>query len=61
MRLKLKTRILEKYGSQVAFAHDLGEREDVVSRVVRGWRKVPSTTAEKWAEALDCKPEEIFK
>jgi transcriptional regulator with XRE-family HTH domain len=36
---KLKAAIITTYGSQIAFAADLGVDESLISRIVRGWRK----------------------
>jgi hypothetical protein len=45
MNLKLKARIIERFGSQIQFAHTIHEDESLVSKVVRGWR--PLSTEKK--------------
>ena len=60
MELDLKKKILEKYGSQIRFAHAVGESETVVSKVVRGWRSISQQKQEAWAKALECETKEIF-
>lgn len=57
---KLKARITERYGTQVDFAQKIGIREVDVSRVVRGRKQLQSFEQQMWAEALDCRPKEIF-
>jgi hypothetical protein len=56
----LKARIVEKYGTQSDFAQAVGIDETVVSRVVRGRRVLDKDRQSLWAEALKCKPEEVF-
>lgn len=57
----LKKRIVEVFRSQSDFCVVIGERESVVSRIVRGRRQLPLDKKQKWASALQCKPEDLFK
>jgi hypothetical protein len=59
MNFELLSRIRDKFKTQVAFAFALGESDNTVSKVVRGWRPIPDHKKEKWARALDCKVEDI--
>ena len=52
--LKLKIRILEKYGSQVDFAQTLGICESGVSKIVNGRRQLSEQQKEVWAGLLNC-------
>ena len=58
---KLKLKIINIFGTQWEFAAAVGVGEDKVSRAVRR-REYPKSikTREKWADALNCKQEEIF-
>jgi len=60
MNKKLKAKIVEHFCTQVDFAEALRIDEAVVSRIVRGRRELTDDGKKQWAEALDCKPEEIF-
>lgn len=61
MSRKLKARIIELYGGQWRFAAAIGEREAIVSGVVRGKIKLDPSKQEKWAAALDLEdPGTIF-
>lgn len=60
MNIRLKMRIYQKYGSQSDFSMAVGERESLVSRVIRGRRALAAEKQQEWAKALDCKPDEIF-
>ena len=61
MNWKLKQKIIEEFGSQIAFAYEIGEQDIAVSKVVRGWRNISPEKQKKWAKALDCKPGDVFK
>ena len=56
----LKTKIVERYGSQVDFAQTIKANETFVSKVVRGRRKLDTEKKIAWAKALGCKPKDIF-
>jgi hypothetical protein len=60
MNLRLKFRILETFGSQVNFAHELRLSEPYVSRVVRNHKSLELCQWERWAKTLGCKPEDIW-
>jgi predicted rRNA methylase YqxC with S4 and FtsJ domains len=60
LNLKLKARIIEKYGSQVDFSEAIKIDETLVSKVVRGRRKLKPAIQRLWADALQCKPKDIF-
>lgn len=56
----LKSRIVEKYGSQSDFSPEIGIPENRLSRLVNG-RDVPKPDqARRIAEKLDCAVEDIF-
>ncbi|RJQ70855.1 MAG: DUF739 family protein [Desulfobacteraceae bacterium] len=62
---RLKAKIAEKFGTQWRFAYFLGIDEAIVSKVVnRRQKRRCWLTAERkraWADALGCRPEEIFE
>ena len=60
MNTKLKFKIFEKFRTQADFALALKTNESIVSKVIRGRRKLPEAEKVRWAKALDCEPEEIF-
>lgn len=60
MNLKLKFRILEKYGSQARFSQVVKERETYISRAIHGRYQPDCETCQEWARALDCQPNDIF-
>jgi transcriptional regulator with XRE-family HTH domain len=59
--LKLRARIIEKFGVQADFAEALGVDESLVSRILHGRRTLSSEDSEKWAKLLKCKAEELFQ
>ena len=61
MNRVLKAKIIERYGSQANFAQAIKEHEPVISRVVRNRMDLPPETKAKWANALGCRVEEVFK
>jgi len=60
MNWKLKKRILEFYQSQANFAEAAKVHDSMISRVVRGRRKLSIEEKKRWALLLRCKPEQIF-
>lgn len=55
----LKVKIIQHYGSQVAFSKRLGVGELFVSQVINNRRKLKPEEMKTWAKALKCKPEEL--
>jgi len=60
MNQKLKAKIIEKYGTQADFAQAIDIDETLISRVVRRRRKLNPAIQKKWADALECKSEDLF-
>ena len=60
MNHELRKKIIEQFGSQLSFAFQIGEQDNTVSKVVRGWRKISPEKQKKWAKALGCKPKDVF-
>ena len=60
MNLSLKLKILENYQSQADFAQVVNADESLVSRIVRGRRKLDTDKQIQWARALGCQPRDIF-
>jgi transcriptional regulator with XRE-family HTH domain len=60
MNKRLKAKIYEVFGTQADFAQAMKEDESIVSRIVRGRRRPDDERMKKWADALDCKPEQLF-
>jgi DNA-binding XRE family transcriptional regulator len=58
--LALKGRIIELYGTQADFAPEIGMREDRLSRLVNGRDKPKPEQAQRIAEKLGCRVDEIF-
>lgn len=50
---KLRGRIIEKYGSQNAFAEAVGRSISFVSQYLNGKVILDQDTMDKWAESLD--------
>jgi hypothetical protein len=61
INLKLKLKIIEKFGSQIHFARVSGVDESKVSKVMRGWRTLTPLEQKKWANVLGCRVKEIFQ
>ncbi len=61
MNRELKAAIIRRYGAQYPFAAALGIREATVSAVIRGRYTLNDEKKQKWADALGCKPFEIFE
>ena len=57
---KLKSRIVEHFGTQADFAPVVGRDDAFISRVVRGRRQLPASEQGKWAEALKCDVTELL-
>jgi len=60
MNIKLKLKIIEKFGSQADFAGFISEHEALISRVIRCRHDLSAQKKQKWAEALGCRTAEIF-
>ena len=58
---KLKEKIANRYNTQADFAQALGVSESVVSRVIRGRRKLNDAERSHWANILNCTPKEVFR
>ena len=56
---KLRGRIVEKYGSQSAFADAVGNSVSFISQYMNGKKQLDQTTMNKWIEALDIPDDEI--
>ena len=54
VNLKLKARIIERFGSQVDFARALKVDEQTISRVIRGREGLPEEAQKQWAKKLSC-------
>jgi hypothetical protein len=60
MNLKLKLKIIEKYGGQWRFAPAVDEHESVISKVIRGRKELSNEKKRIWAKALECRVRDIF-
>lgn len=58
-RMKLRGRIVEKYGTSLAFAESLGISPATVTNVVKGKTTPKTKRMPAWCKALDIKAEEI--
>ncbi|MCK5507650.1 MAG: helix-turn-helix transcriptional regulator [Desulfobacterales bacterium] len=61
MNIKLKFRIVKKFGLQADFAVAVKEHESLISRVIRCRRELSEDKKILWAKALDCTVNEIFE
>ena len=57
---KLKAKIIERFGYQWKFAQFLEIDETIISRVLRGGRKLNNEQRQRWADALGCPVKELF-
>jgi len=57
---KLKSKIVEHFGTQCLFAFKMQTDSSFVSKVVRGYRTLDPERQALWAEALGCEVGEIF-
>lgn len=60
MNKTLRLRIIERYGTQADFAQDVRVDESLVSRVIRGRRRLSSNDQKRWAKYLRSKPGKLF-
>lgn len=56
---KLRGRIIEKFGSQNAFAKAVPQSISFISQYLHGKKKLDQPTIDKWADVLDISAEEI--
>ena len=61
MNKTLKARIIEVFGTQADFSTAIDTDETIVSKVVRGRRKLDPETQKLWAKTLKCRPGDLFK
>jgi len=54
MNLKLKAKIVEKYGTQADFADVIDMDDSLISKIIRGRRKLNTEMQFVWAKALGC-------
>lgn len=57
-RQKLRARIVEKYGTNAAFAEAIGATPQTVTNVVRGRTTPTSKRLPEWCAALEIHPDE---
>ena len=57
---KLKSKIIEHFGSQWQFARKLNAHESLVSKVIRGRRSLSLEDQNRWARALKCSRADLF-
>lgn len=60
MNWKLKTKIVERFGTQSDFAMAIKGHEADVSRVIRGRRTLNEVERQRWANLLGADSQEIF-
>jgi hypothetical protein len=58
--LKLKARIVERYGSQSNFAYATNTDEAIISKIIRGRRKPTDEQCAIWASLLGTEPDRLF-
>ena len=57
---ELKRRIIEQYGTQADFAPEMKIPENRLSRLINGRDPVKPEMAQRFAEKLGCKTEDLF-
>lgn len=60
MNLKLKARIIERFGTQADFGEAIGMDDSLISKIIRGRRTLNPEMQLIWAKALGCNPKDIF-
>jgi transcriptional regulator with XRE-family HTH domain len=60
MNKDLKAAIFKEFGTQGDFAQAINVDETLVSKIVRGRRKLDQEKQLVWAEALNSTPKELF-
>lgn len=58
--LKLKAKIIEKYGTQISFSRKLKKHTSFISLVLRGHKNLEDREKRRWARLLKSTPEELF-
>lgn len=59
-RLKLRGRIIEKFGTLAAFAAAAGITSSTVTNILQGKTNPQKRKMQVWCDLLDIKPEERF-
>ncbi len=52
----LKAKIIENFGTQADFGQALGVDDSIISKVIRGRRKLTKARAAVWLKVLKCDP-----
>jgi transcriptional regulator with XRE-family HTH domain len=60
MNLKLKARIIERFGTQADFAQAMEIDDSIISKIVRGRRQLDPENQYLWAKVLRSTPRELF-
>lgn len=60
MNLKLKAKIIERYGTQADFGQAIDMDDSLISKIIRGRRALDPEKQIVWAEALNSTPAELF-
>jgi transcriptional regulator with XRE-family HTH domain len=60
MNLKLKARIIERFGTQADFGQAIDTDDSIISKIIRGRRTLDPEKQIIWAEALNSTPKELF-
>jgi transcriptional regulator with XRE-family HTH domain len=61
MNLKLKAKIVERFGTQADFGEAIGIDDSIISKIIRGRRTLDSEKQIVWAQALRSTPRELFE
>lgn len=59
--MNIKERIKERYGSEAAFARELGWTRQRLNRVLKGQRSMPVSAVMDFSRALDCTVEDVVR
>ena len=58
--LKIKGKIIERFGNQFEFSKVVNMHESDISRVIHGRRAIDEETRKFWARVLDADVNELF-
>ena len=60
LNLKLKFKIIEKFGTQYKFAKAVSRDETYISKIIRGARSLSEDEALEWAKVLGCNIKDVL-
>lgn len=58
---ELRRSILQKFGTQLAFAQHMAVDESYLSKIIRGWRELDPERKNQWAKELEADEKLLFQ